>query len=140
MLKITQILLIGVILIATLAGVISCSSASTPATANPEQAAIQAYADPATQTTLQGMSEGNLAKYTQYADAQFKAAITQDILDKATAQINSQLGSFVSITFLSTEKQNAYTIVHYKAKYSKGEAGVRMVFDQDHLVAGQWFE
>jgi hypothetical protein len=117
----------------------ACSSTTTP-TANPEVAAVRAYADPATQTTLEGLNEDNLAKYTQYADAQFKAAVTQDMLDKTSAQINSQLGTFVSITFSSTEKQGEYTIVHYKAKYSKGDVGVRMVFDQDHLVAGQWFE
>lgn len=123
---------------ATLVG--ACSSTTTPTTINPEIAAIRAYADPATQTTLEGLSEDNLAKYTQYADAQFKAAVTQDMLDKTYAQINSQLGTFVSITFSSTEKQGVYTLVHYKAKYSKGDVGIRMVFDQDHLVAGQWFE
>jgi hypothetical protein len=117
----------------------ACSSTTTPTT-DPEITAIRAYADPATKTTLEGLSEDNLARYTQYADGQFKAAVTQDMLNKTYAQINSQLGSFVSITFSSTEKQGVYIIVHYKAKYSKGEVGIRMVFDQDHLVAGQWFE
>jgi hypothetical protein len=107
---------------------------------NPEIAALRAYADPATQTTLQGLSEDNLAKYTQNGNTQFKAAVTQDLLDKVSAQINSQLGTFVSATFSSTEKQDQYIIVHYKAKYSKGDVGVRMVFDQDHKVAGQFFE
>jgi hypothetical protein len=120
--------------------VAACSSTTPPTTTNSEIAAIRAYADPATQTTLEGLSEDNLAKYTQYADAQFKAAVTQDLLDKTSAQIDSQLGSFVSITFSSTEKQGEYTIVHYKSKYSKGDVGIRMIFDQDHLVAGQWFE
>ena len=131
-------LIVVAVLLALAAAVVGACSA-TPTT-NPEVAAIRAYADPATQTTLQGLSEGNLAKYTQYADLQFKAAVTQALLDQVSAQINSQLGSFVSVTFSSTEKQDQYTIVHYKAKYSKGDAGVRMVFDQDHLVAGQFFE
>jgi len=131
-------LIVVAVLLALAASVVGACSA-TPTT-NPEVAAIRAYADPATQTTLQGLSEGNLAKYTQYADLQFKAAVTQALLDQVSAQINSQLGSFVSVTFSSTEKQDQYTIVHYKAKYSKGDAGVRMVFDQDHLVAGQFFE
>jgi hypothetical protein len=38
------------------------------------------------------------------------------------------------------EEQGSYILVHYRAKYEKGEAGIRMVFDEDHLVAGQWFE
>lgn len=134
-----NVLLIGILLAIVTAVVGACSSTLTPTT-NPEVAAIRAYADPATQTILQGLSDDNLAKYTRYADAQFKAAVTQDMLDKTSAQINSQLGSFASITSSSTEKQGEYTIVHYKAKYSKGDVGVKMVFDQDHLVAGQWFE
>ena len=118
----------------------ACSSTSTSTTERAEVSAIRAYADPATQTTLEGLSENSLAKYTRYADDQFKAAVTQEVFDKSYAQINAQLGSFVSVTFLSTEDQDGYIIVHYKAKYSKVETGVRMVFDQDHLVAGQFFE
>ena len=138
--RISNSVLVAIMLttLTTLVG--ACSSTATPTNTNPETAAIRAYADTATQTTLEGLSEDNLAKYTQDADAQFKAAVTQDLLDKTYAQINSQLGSFVSVTFSSTEKQGIYTIVHYKAKYSKGDVGVRMVFDQDHLVAGQFFE
>lgn len=123
-------------------GGVACAKTPLPAATpdDAETAAIKAYADPATQTTLEGLSENNLDKYTQYADSQFKAAITQDMLTQTSAQLNSQLGSFVSITFLRTEKQAEYTIVHYKATYSNGETGVKMVFDTDHLVAGQWFE
>jgi hypothetical protein len=62
------------------------------------------------------------------------------LLDQVSAQINTQLGTFVSATFLSTETQGQYIIAHYSVKYSKGDAKVRMVFDQDHLVAGQFFE
>jgi len=126
-----------VILLTLLGGVIACKS-SPPST--PDESAIRAYADPATETTLQGLSENNLAKYTQYANSEFKAAVTQEILDKTATQINSQLGAYVSKEFLKTEEQDGYTIVHYEAKYSKGEVGIRMVFDKNHLVAGQWFE
>ena len=95
---------------------------------------------PATETTLQGLSENNLAKYTQCANSEFKAAVTQEILEKTANQINSQLGKYISMEFLKTGEQDGYIIVHYKAKYAKGEVGVKMVFDKDQLVAGQWFE
>jgi hypothetical protein len=121
-------------------GVSACSSTPAATTESAEVTAIRAYADPATRTTLEGLSENNLAKYTQNSNAQFKSALTQDILDKTAAQIKSQLGGFVSITFVKTEQEAPYTIVHYKAKYEKGEVGVRMVFDADKLIAGQWFE
>jgi hypothetical protein len=66
--RILNLTLVAVLL--ALAAVVVSSCSATPTT-NPEVAAIRAYADPATQTTLQGLSEDNLAKYTQYADAQF---------------------------------------------------------------------
>ncbi len=116
------------------------TASPTPSPTGSDVSAIRAYADPATQITLQGLSEKDLAKYTQYADTQFKAAITQELLNTTADQINSQLGSFTSIEFQSTEESSGYIIVHYRAKYTKGETGVRMVFDKDHLVAGQWFE
>ncbi len=98
------------------------------------------YASAVTDTTLKGLSDDNLAEYTRYGDAQFKAAVTQQMLDTVSAQLKSQYGTYESKVWLSTEVQGGYTIVHYRAKYTKGELGVRMVFDADHLVAGQFFE
>ena len=132
--------ILNVVIVLLMSAIIPVLAEACSTSTNPEIAALRAYADPATQTTLQGLSEDNLAKYTQSGNTQFKAAVTQDLLDKVSAQINSQLGTFVSATFSSTEKQDQYIIVHYKAKYSKGDVGVRMVFDQDHKVAGQFFE
>ena len=126
-----------IILLPLIGGMIACKS--EPST-TPEEQAILAYADPATETTLQGLSEDNLEKYTQYGNAEFKAAVTQEILDQVSSQINSQLGTYESKEFLRTEEQQGYVIVHYKARYANGEVGVRMVFDKDHLVAGQFFE
>jgi len=135
--KIGYPVLFLIMLLTLVGGVIGCKSG--PST-TPEEDAILAYADPATETTLQGLSEDNLAKYTQYGNAGFKAAVTQEMLDQVADQINNQLGAYESKEFLRTEEQQGYVIVHYKAKYAKGEAGVRMVFDTDHLVAGQFFE
>ena len=137
MIKTIGLISLMVILLTLLGGVIACKSSPSSTL---DESAIWAYADPATETTLQGLSENNLAKYTQYANSEFKAAVTQEILDKTATQINSQLGAYVSKEFLKTEEQDGYTIIHYKAKYSKGEVGIRMVFDKNHLVAGQWFE
>jgi hypothetical protein len=117
--------------------VIGCQS-SLPSTL--DENSVRAYADPATEMTLQGLSENDLAKYIQYGNSEFKAAVTQEILDEATAQIGDQLGAYETKEFLRIEERGGYILVHYRAKYEKGEVGIRMVFDQDHLVAGQWFE
>lgn len=135
--KIIQLMMILAVLMTFLGGAISCKSSPSSTT---EENAVLIYADPATETTLQGMSENNLEKYTQYGNPEFKAAVTQEVLDKAATQIISQLGTYMSKEFLRVEEEQGYTIVHYKAKYTKGEVGIRMVFDKDHLVAGQFFE
>ena len=135
--KIAYLVFLWVVLPILIVGVISCKS--SPASSL-DESAVRAYADPATETTLQGLSEINLAKYIQYGNSEFKAAVTQEILDTTAAKINSQLGAYQSKDFLRIEEQEGYIIVHYKAKYTKGDVGIRMVFDKDHLVAGQWFE
>ena len=107
---------------------------TTPATPEPD------YASAITDATLRGLSDGNLEEYTRYANPGFKAALTQQKFDETSAGLTGQLGTYESKEYLSIETRDNYTIVHYKAKYSKDEIGVRMVFDTDHLVAGQWFE
>jgi hypothetical protein len=135
--KIIYPFLLLVIVPVLVLGFISCNSNSSP---EDGEDSVRDYADPATETTLEGLSENNLEKYIQYGNAEFKAAVTQQILDATVAQISSELGSYVSKEFLSTEEQEGYIIVHYKAKFTKGDVGIRMVFDEDHKVAGQWFE
>jgi hypothetical protein len=121
-----------------LGGATGCQPTAPPS--NLDINAVRAYADPATDTTMQGLSENNLAKYTQNANAESKAAVTQDILSGTAAKIGAQLGVYQSKEFLRAEEQKGYILVHYKGKYAKGDVGIRMVFDQNHLVAGQWFE
>jgi hypothetical protein len=135
--KIAYLTLLLAMLLTLSGGVVACKSEPTPP---PDESAVRAYADPATETTLQGLSEANLEKYTQYGNTEFKAAVTPEVFDETAAQINSQLGAYQSKEFLSIDEQQGYTIVHYRAKFAKGEVGIRMVFDEDHLVAGQWFE
>jgi len=135
--KTIRLISLLVILLGIIGGFIACTPSSSPVL---DESAIRDYADPATETTLQGLSESNLAKYTQNANAEFKAAVTQEILNKSASQIESQLGDYASKEFLRIEEQEGYIIVHYKAKYTKGDVGIKMVFDEDHLVAGQWFE
>jgi len=125
------------LIVALAGGAIACKS-SPPSTL--DEASVREYADPATEVTLQGFSEKDLAKYTQYGNAGFKAAVTQQVLEQAATQVGGQLGTYESKQFLRAEEQEGYVVVHYKAKYARGEVGVRMVFDSDQLVAGHFFE
>ena len=135
------ILLINISMI-ILGGAISCSplTKTNPASIPLDVTAIRAYADNATETTIQGLSENNLAKYTQYFSTKTREAVTLDVFQNTAMQINDQLGTYISKEFLRVEELSGYIIVHYKAKYSKGDVGLKMVFDKDNLIAGQWFE
>jgi hypothetical protein len=135
--KTGRISLVSVMLAAIIISAVACTSNTT---LSAEDNAIRAYADPATETTLQGLSEDNLAKYTQYGDSAFNAALSQAILDSTAVKINNQYGVFISAEFQSTARQQGYTVVYYKAKYAKGSITVKMVFDTDQKVAGQWFQ
>jgi hypothetical protein len=126
-----------VVLLAVGGGAIACES--KPAS-SPDENMVRDYADTATETCLQGLSDHDLVKYTEQANAEFKAAVTQEILDAAATQIDNQLGAYQTIEFLRIEEKEGYVIVHYRASYAKGAVGVRMVFDEDQLIAGQWFE
>jgi len=139
--KSIRFLFLSIISLTIMVVVSGCNSGSTTSkTISSADSAILTYADFATEITLQGLSEDNLAEYTQYGAPEFKAALTQDILDKTSSQLKGQIGTYVSKEFLSTEQQEGYTIVHYKAKYTKSSVGIKMVFDQNHQVVGQWFE
>jgi hypothetical protein len=133
----TAIRLFGpVILLVFLFAALAGCGESTTTTPSPEPD----YARAITETTLQGLSDSNLEAYTRHGTAEFKAAVTQEILDATAGPLKEQYGAYESLEYLYTEQQDQYTIVHYRVKYARGELGVRMVFDRDHLVAGQWFE
>jgi hypothetical protein len=101
---------------------------------------VRSYADPATENLLLAINENSVERYERDGNAEFKAAVTQEIMDTLVPQVKAQFGDYVSKEFLSTEEAQGYIIVHYKARFTKGELGVRMVFDKDRKVAGQFFE
>ena len=135
--NITGFILIPFLLLLLGIGMIACQS-ETPELS--EEDKIRLYSDPATETALQGLSENNLAKYIRHGNDAFKASVSQELFEASVDQIVIQFGEYKSKEFLSFERQENYTIVHYKAVYTKGEIGIRMVFDEEQLIAGQWFE
>jgi hypothetical protein len=122
---------------------LATSSVNSPSpifSPSPSLNPVQVYADPATQAVLRGLSENDYAQFIQYCNADMRAALTQEKFSQTSTQLLRQVGPFISLKFLSTETRDNYVIVHYEAKYEKTALKIRMVFDGDHKVAGQWFE
>jgi hypothetical protein len=155
------LLVISIVLVVLVVGIAGCgastgsgtpptrltstaSSTSTTTTsalttaATSDDSAIRAYADSATETTLQGLNENNRAKYIQYGNPDFQAAVTQQVFDSVVAQINGKYGAYISKEFQSTDFQQGYTIVYYKTKYAKADITIKMVFDSNHQIAGHF--
>ncbi len=131
---------VALVLMLTSLSIVSCTEPVTVNMTEAEIAAVRAYADPATETTLRGLSADDIAQYTRYFNEATKAAVTAEIVHKTASQLNAQLGRYVSKEYRRIEQKSGYIIVHYRAKYDRGEVGIRMVFDSNQLVAGQWFE
>jgi hypothetical protein len=63
--KLAQFLFLSIISLTAIAVAVGCkSSPTTSKTISAADQAILTYADSATETTMQGLSEDNLAKYT----------------------------------------------------------------------------
>jgi hypothetical protein len=136
--KLGQLFGLSVILMIVIIGVIGCQSGTTKSTTFSEST-IRAWADPETETTLQGMFEGNLAKYIQYAAPDIKAAATQEGLDEAVKKNNDYFGTYISVEFVSIGPpgeafSSEQTIVDYKVTFSKGARGVEVIFNKDHQI------
>lgn len=136
--KTISLLFLSALLIAMIGGLTGCKSTSSTTLSDADKT-VMAYADPATEITLQGLSEDNLAKYIQYGDTAFKAALTQAILDQTSIPLKTQVGDYVSKTYLNFTAKDGYILVYYSVKYTKTTLKVQMTFDTDHMVAGQFF-
>jgi hypothetical protein len=134
------LLVMGLILAGFCCGCGNKTATTSVVTPNASGSPVQNYADPATETTLRGLSENDYDKYLLNCSPEMKAALTKDAFEKSSAQIKAKYGDVVSCTFLSTENKDNYVIVHYSVKYTLGTLKVRMVFDQNQKIAGQWFE
>lgn len=89
---------------------------------------------------MEGLSEGDYNKYVANADAVFKASLTESAFQTVADAVKNQIGTFESAVYQSWQMSQGYIVVHYKATYTGGTVGIRLVFDSDHLVAGQFFE
>jgi Protein of unknown function (DUF3887) len=148
------ILVISIILVILVVGIAGCgastgsgtpptrlastTSVATTVTTTDDDSVVRAYADAETETTLQGLSENNRAKYIQYGNPDFQAAVTQQVFDSVVAQINGKYGAYISKEFQSTDFQQGYTVVYYKTKYANADITIKMVFDANHQIAGHF--
>jgi hypothetical protein len=97
------------ILLVVIAGVAACSN-EVP---EPE------YASQMTESTAQGMSDGDYAAFSQYLTPEIKAALTEDDFNQISQQIKAIIGEYIDKEFWKAQPSREDTLVQYKARYTE---------------------
>jgi hypothetical protein len=110
------------IMLITIAG----ASACTTETAEPE------YANQMTESALQGVNNGDYAKFTEYFSPLSKALITEVAFSEKCQQVKSIIGDYIDKEFWKTGTEEGYTVVYYKARFSEEpeDVLVRVYFEE----------
>ena len=103
------------------------------------------YADPIAENILQSLNDDNYAGYCENFDQAMKGAVTEEVFDQFYDFIKSKVGDYKSKEYWKVETEDIYTIVYYKAKFTKETADVevRVVFrdiEGEMYVSGLWFD
>ena len=126
-----------VFLITVLAG---CSNAKAVTGSLRDE--ILAYADPATDSILQGMNDHDYATFSKDFDDTMKNAINETQFQSMEQTIIGKVGKYVSRKLDSVVDQDKYYQVMYNAKFEQDDPVlVRVVFTKDtHQVSGLFFD
>ncbi|MBA7632237.1 hypothetical protein ES703_39780 [subsurface metagenome] len=101
------------ILLVVIAGLAACTTMPEPE-----------YASQITESTLQAMSDGDYAAFTQYFNPEAKAAIDEADFNTGSQEIKALIGDYIDKEFQKAETENGYIGVYYKADFSEEPEGV----------------
>lgn len=76
------------------------------------------YARQMTESTAQGMSDGDYAAFTQYLTPEIKAALTEEDFNQVSQQIRDAIGEYIDMEFWKAQPSGEDTLVQYKARYT----------------------
>lgn len=111
------------ILFVVITGLAACSNDKLP---EPD------YANQIAESTLQAMSDGDYAAFTQYFSPEAKAAITEAQFNSNSQEIKTLIGDYIDKEYWETKPENGYIGVHYKADFSEEPTDVivRVYFEE----------
>ena len=84
----------------------------------------QLSADTITEGILQGINKDNYEKFSDHFDQEMKDNIPEEEFKTTNTEIKAKIGSYISKNYVSTERKGQYTVVIYKAKFSKEPGAV----------------
>jgi ABC-type branched-subunit amino acid transport system substrate-binding protein len=104
------------------------------------------YAGPITEEILQAFNSGDYLAYSRHFDQTMLQAATEAGFQKSREQVQAAYGDYISKTFeeLQENLQGVYTVVVYKAQFSKqADVEVQVVFQMigdTVFVSGLWMK
>lgn len=134
-------IILGVFLVVWL--VVSALSCAAEAEVDISQ--VRSYADPMTENILSAMNDNNFIKYSENFDDAMQNALTEAIFQQQNSLIKAKIGDYTAKEFWEIEIESQFTIVYYKAKFTKEPADVtvKVVFQEiakEMYVSGLWFD
>ncbi len=108
-------------------------------------AEIKNSADAITEEILVGMNEDNYEKFSANFDQKMKDTLTAEKFKNINAEIKAKIGEYISKEYFNTETKDSYSIIIYKAKFSKetDDVIVRTVLSESNgkiYVSGFWLD
>ena len=103
------------------------------------------YAGAIAEDILQALNENDYAGYSEHFDEVMKNTVTESVFEQTATAIKEKIGAYVSKTFWKVIEQDVYTVVIYRAKFTREPEDVitRVVFQEisgEIYVSGLWFD
>lgn len=97
-----------------------------------------------TEEMLTGMNEADYAKFTRHFDLKMRDSMPETQFRATKDDIQSKIGKYISKEYTGSEKQQGYSVLLYRGKFSEtDDVVIRMVFSEENgnlLVAGFWLD
>ncbi|MGE5416267.1 MAG: hypothetical protein ACM3UZ_05810 [Acidobacteriota bacterium] len=101
---------------------------------SPEEA--RAFADPAAEQILQGISNNDYEQFSKYFSGPLKMQITKELFYKNNPQIRQTLGKYVSKSFMTRTVNDGVDDIMYKVVFTN-EPGTTYIQLKYKVVEGQ---
>lgn len=102
---------------------------------------VRQYADPATENVLAALNGGSYESFSRDFDKAMKEALPEKTFKEFSTSTRTKIGDYLSKEFYKAEKQKQYTVIYYRARFSKesDDVIVKTVFSENegkHQVSG----
>ena len=94
---------------------------------------------PRAETLVHRLSEGDFNGARTHFDSTMQQALPPEGLREAWTALTRQLGAFQRQVATRTAREQGFAVVYVTCEFERGNADVKVAFDQHRKVSGLWF-